>query len=1182
MFGKNFRKRGDVLDNYEKYDETVHRSRRAKKGMKEVPASSVENTQPNLSNTDEGYISTSQAVENVSSVQTTAVNDGSSSMNPAGIEGAIFAGAASVEAVGETSAEEYAPTNEAYTADETAVEPSYEAGSVSADDTTAGGSFAEEMAKAKNKKKEKKKNKTRHTIWRIIKWIILIGIICGILACGAVFLYVGKIIKDTPEVDTSNVYSLLSQTSTIYDMNGDIIEDIFSSGNRTLMDIQDVPDYTKYAFIALEDKTFETHHGFNVIRIFGAIKEAILNHTGPSGTSTITQQLARNLFLSDTMTERSYERKIKEAYIAYTLEKKMTKDEILETYLNTVNFGDVYGVQTAAQAYFSKDISEVTIAESALLAAIPQLPNSYKPILMVAADSVTEDTEGLVVKGEDYAYVLNEDGRNRMLTCLKLMHEQGYITDEEYAEAKEVQIADMVNPNTEALTINSNYFADYVIGVVIADLQEEYGYDYSEASSMVYNGGLNIYTTLDPQAQSVVEKEFDNNANFPQPVNYTRDSAGNILNKNGGVLLYAYSNYISSDNTFKLKSDEYKMNDDGSLTIYAGKRLAIYNTTVQGETDYSVEFKSMYTIEGGYFYSIPGGYLNIPQKYKSRDGNDNLVVSADFFTDYPDFFVKDGDTLSTKGFSLKQKTIQPQSAMTIIDNETGAIRAMIGGRQIEGRMLFNRAVSTRQPGSSIKPLAVYSAALQRSYELEAAGEYFPFVDNGYDTQGDTMWGDYLTAASIVNDEPTRINGKIWPKNSYNGYRGLMTFRVALQQSVNVCAVKILSQVGVDYSYDTVERYGITSLQGDSDKNLAALGMGGMTVGVSTLEMASAYTTFVNDGVHKSYSCYTSVTNRSGDTILEPNITETEVLNSGVAWIMRDILQTVVSEGIGKYAYVSGEKVGGKTGTTSDSYDIWFDGFTANYSASIWIGNDVNIKLSSMSPMAATLWGKIIAQCNNARGGTYSGKPDNVVSATIDLSSGLLSTGKGATRTEYFTKGTEPTRKGSLYSEVLVCAQSGYLATPACPETETVSVIQVNKKKDDDSESKVSGGKGAPRYYCNLHNPDPSHYPTEPGKKVTIVDTHEEEPDPVTDNKNDGKDNDKKTDKDNGTPAVIIIDEDDSDNGKNNDKKDPAPIVVPDPVVPDDPDPAVPDDPTSGDTGTGDSGSGDSGESGAEE
>ena len=934
--------------------------------------------------------------------------------------------------------------------------------------------------------------------YRLNKKQFLKFVICIVIAIALVVVaYTATVIVRAPKIETDNIYSLLSQSSVLYDDEGEIIDNIFGDKNRTIVSIDRIPDHVQKAFIALEDKTFESHHGFNIIRIFGAIKDAVFHGGGISGTSTITQQLARNLYLEDKMGERSISRKITEAYYAVILESKLSKDEILEAYLNTVNFGFGYGIQTASQAYFSKDIEDVTIAEAAALAAMPQAPTAFALVQQVSSSDITENTENLIVKNGDEAYVWNDAAAGRMKTCLQLMLEQGYITEEQYNEAYETEIKDMVNPTIDALNTVSNYFADYVIKTVIEDIQKEYGYDYNRASEMVYNGGLQIYTTMDSQAQAVVEKEFKKDSNFPQPMGYSKDKNGNIKNPNGGILLYAYSNYIESDGSFKLRKSEYKKNEDGSLTIYKGKRLLIYNTTVQGATDYSVEFKSMYTIEDNKFYSIPGGYLNIPQEYKSRDSEDNLIISAKFFEDYPEFFTQEGEKLSTKDYSLKQKVIQPQSAMTIIDNKTGAIKAMIGGRKTVGRMLFNRATSPRQPGSSIKPVAVYAPALQLSFDLASEGEEFTAVDNGFDKQGAELWGNYLTAASIVDDEPTKINGKIWPVNSYRAYRGLYTFRTALQQSVNVCAVKILSQVGVDYAYEIAERFGLTTLvkEGDSnDLNLAALGMGGMTKGATTLEMASAYSTFVNNGIHKSYSCYTKVTNRNGDVLLEPTVTETEVLNPGVAWIMRDVLQTVVSEGIGSYARVSGEKVGGKTGTTSDSYDIWFDGFSANYSASIWIGNDVNIKLSSMSPMAASLWGKIMGQIDGAKGGTYSERPSNVVSAKIDTKSGLLATDASAsTRTEYFTSGTEPKESGSLNRTAQICSDSGYLATPSCSHTYSKSGVMrpyIPNKKVGDYKSEL------PHYYCNLHNPNPEVYPTEPGKDVTIVEEPIIDPEPV--------------------------------------------------------------------------------------
>lgn len=943
-----------------------------------------------------------------------------------------------------------------------------------------------------NGQKHKKKKKHKLNKKQFLKFLVCIFLAMALLC----MTYVGVIIMKAPKIETDNIYSLLSQSSVLYDDKGEIIDNVFADQNRTIVEINQIPENVQNAFIALEDKTFKTHHGFNIVRIFGAIKDALLGGGSISGTSTITQQLARNLYLTDTMQERSLSRKITEAYYAVILEKNLSKSEILEAYLNTVNFGSGYGVQTAAQAYFSKDIEDVTLFEAAALAAMPQLPTTYALVKQVSVDSITEDTDNLIKKNGDYAYVWNDTAASRIKLCLKLMLEQGYISQADYDEAVQTEIKDVVNPNADALNDVSNYFADYVITQVIQDLQDQLGYDHQKAQQMVYNGGLQIYTTMDSQAQSVIEKEYKKDDNFPQPIGYSKDSKGNIRSKSGGTLLYAYSNYIESDGTFKLRSSEYQWNDDGSLTIFAGKRLAIYNTTVGGKTDYSVELKSMYSIKNGKFYSIPGGYINIPQPYKSRDKDNNLVVSAQFFKDYPDFFEKDGKKLSTKDFSLRQKVIQPQSAMTIVDNKTGAIKAMIGGRKTTGRMLFNRATATRQPGSSIKPVAVYAPALQRSFDLQAAGETFPLVDNGFDQQGTNLWGDYITTASIVDDEPTRINGKYWPVNSYRSYRGLYTFRTALQQSVNVCAVKILAQVGVDYAFDIAERFGLTTLvkKGDSnDLNLAALGMGGLTKGVSTLEMASAYSVFVNDGKLKSSTCYTKVTNKAGDMILEPQTTESDVLDAGVAWIMRNVLQTVVSEGIGSYARVSGANVGGKTGTTSDSYDIWFDGFTANYSASIWIGTDVNIKLSSMSPKAATLWGKIMGQIDGAKGGTYSKRPGNVVSAAIDTKSGMLAVeGGSATRTEYFTSGTQPKEGGTLKQTVAICDESGELATPSCGSTYSETGIMrpyIPNKKVRDYANEL------PHYYCHLHNPNPEVYPANPKKDVTIVEEPEQPPDP---------------------------------------------------------------------------------------
>lgn len=957
-----------------------------------------------------------------------------------------------------------------------------------------------------NPRPKKNKTKKKHiiTFWTILKLLIVMGL----LVCIGVAGYVANIIKNTPPIETDNIYSMLSQSSVMYDSKGNVIDNIYRDQNRTVASISEIPQSVQNAFIALEDKTFKTHHGFNVVRIFGAIYNSVRYNVPISGTSTITQQLARNLYLEDEMSKRDIDRKVREAYIAHILEKRLSKDEIMEAYLNTVNFGGGYGIQAAARSYFDKDVSELNLQESVALAVMPNQPTAYALVLTIPLDMATEYKDRIIYTRGEYAYIWNDAGESRMKMGLKLMLDQGMITQEEYEANKNICVKDIVNPSMEDANVEANYFADYVIATVIKDLQTQYGYDYEKAANMVYSGGLKIHTTLDSQAQRIVEKEFKKSSNFPSPTGYRTDGSGNILDKYGKILLYKYSNYFTDDGFFRLKSSEYKMRDDGSLLLKKNKRLLFYKTEVNGTVDYSIEFKNMYRIKKGKFYSISGGYLSIPQSYKSITENGNIIVSAKFFEDFPDFFKQDGDRLATDNFTLRAEVIQPQSAMVIINNKTGAIVAMQGGRQTKGRMLYNRAVNPRQPGSSIKPIAVYSAALQRSYELSQAGEEYPFVEPGFDTQGAHLWGDYITAGSIVNDEPLRVNGKIWPKNSYNGYRGLYTFRTALQQSVNVCSVKILAQVGVDYAYKHTLKFGLTTLIGEgaqNDVNLAGLGVGGMTNGTTPLEMASAYTVFVNDGIHKSHYCYKKVTTRSGATILEPARTSDEVLNPGVAWIMRDILKSVVSQGIAGNAKIAGEQVGGKTGTTDESVDIWFDGFTPKYTAALWIGNDVNIKLSSMSPMAASLWSKIMSQVKRAKGGEYGKKPDNVIRAEFDASSGLLpdeNSKKKYTRSDYFIKGTVPKESGSYYKTVTVCTETGFLATPGCPDTKKLTGFDFPYEVKKDKKNKTTT-KTLPKYYCYLHNTDPEMYPVDPKYEgmINIVepyDPNSETPDPFPD------------------------------------------------------------------------------------
>jgi len=678
---------------------------------------------------------------------------------------------------------------------------------------------------------------------KVIRAILLIFLI-GFLAAGiGVGGYVAYTISSADPIDPNKLYDSVSLNSYILDKDGNQVQTLHFGEDRDIVSIENIPANMKNAIIAIEDKTFYQHHGFNFKRMIGAVWNSIRGNGEISGTSTITQQLARNVYLPNIKSQRTVKRKLVEMYYAWRIENTLSKDEILEAYLNTVYFGyGAYGVGSAADTYFSKNVKDLSLTECAALAALPQAPDTYA--LLQNDEGDTQVAKGIYT---------NDASKDRRFLVLDLMAEQKYINQEDADEAKK-DLEDFINPNLDKASSVNTYFCDYVISQVTKDLMETYGMEEDAAQQMVYTGGLQISSTLDTSIQNVIYNEFLNDYNFPWA----------------------------------------------------------------SET--------------------------------------------------------------------------PQAAMVITDVNNGNIVAMMGGRNASGEHLFNRAVNPRQPGSSIKPLSVYSAALQKSADYAKDGKSFPFVTHDHDRQGTTGWGNYITAGSRVTDERMYFNGTVWPYNVTRRFSGRQTFRTALQQSINTCAVKIQLQVGDEYSINMLKNYGLTTVDEEgavSDVNPAALALGAMTNGVTPLEMSLAYAAFANGGVRYEPICYTQVSDKDGKVLLESKKKGKQVLDEDVAWIMNDLLRSVVSRGIAYNAAISGVSVGGKTGTTNDQYDIWFDGFTPKYAAALWIGTDHNVQMSSMSGTAAALWSKIMSQFPND--GEYPEQPSSVVYQWG----------------EYYTQGTQP-------------------------------------------------------------------------------------------------------------------------------------------------------------------------------
>ena len=542
------------------------------------------------------------------------------------------------------------------------------------------------------------------------------------------------------------------------------------------------------------------------------------------------------------------------------------------------------------------------------------------------------------------------------------MLEQGKISKEEYDLAMDEDIRAELAPNQDDTAQITSYFADYCINEVKTDLMDELKLDEEEASNMIYQNGLKIYSTLNVDMQTAAEARFAVTSNLPNVTGLRRDGNRNILNPKGEIMLYNKDNYFNPDGSFTLHPDEYVLQDDGSLAILNGHRLHIYSTKVNGKNNVQIEFKDLYTYQDSLFYSINGGYFTeISPEFISRDNDDNAVISAEFMEKNPDYFVEDagGITVSSAHFILRQMTIQPQAAMVVTDFTNGQIKVMVGGRNLTGKLLYNRADNPRQPGSAIKPIGVYGPAIQSGVEKN------------------TQW----TAGTTIEDSENIVNGRVWPRNWYRKYKGWITLRTCVEQSVNVPSVRLLNDIGAEYSVKYLKANGISTIveSGDvNDMNPAALALGGMTKGLTPIEIASAYGTFPNGGEYVQPVSYTKVEDSNGNVIMEKNPEKRQVYDKGVAFIMTDILRTAVTNGIAGRASFGSQPVGGKTGTTNENYDAWFVGFTPQFCASIWIGNDINIELSEGSGTAASLWSKVMKDVTAGfEYGSFRKRPDNV-------------------------------------------------------------------------------------------------------------------------------------------------------------------------------------------------------------
>jgi len=414
-------------------------------------------------------------------------------------------------------------------------------------------------------------------------------------------------------------------------------------------------------------------------------------------------------------------------------------------------------------------------------------------------------------------------------------------------------------------------------------------------------------------------------------------------------------------------------------------------------------------------------------------------------------------------FKTKDGNYDPdlQSAMVIIDYKKGNVVGLIGGAGEKTTLRgLNRATQmTRSPGSNMKPIGVYGPGLEKGV---------------------------LTSAMTFDDVPAtyKLGTQVWTIKNYDGkYRGLCNIRKAIEVSGNIVAVKALQEkVGTEYSYEFLKDLGITTLT-TSDKNSpASLALGGMSLGVSPLELAAAYGTVANNGVYVEPKLYTQVKDRNGETVLEKKSEVRDVMTKENAYILTDMLRTVTtgSEGTARAAQLTGIDVAAKTGTTSDDKDRWFTAYTPYYVGAVWFGYDTPKYINVASNPGTKVWKAIMSKIHADLEPATFQKPSGVISVEICRDSGLIATEackndlRGSrVASEIFNakNGTIPSEKCTVHEYVAVCPDSFKLANPKCLDvTGTINIVRLNRhyKEGDPTAKPWDYEYEIPTTYCEYH------------------------------------------------------------------------------------------------------------------
>lgn len=935
----------------------------------------------------------------------------------------------------------------------------------------------------------------------LIVFLILmsVGVVFAGLSGGAIL----EVMKTAPEIDANIIKYEMSQNSTIVDEDGNEVDSIATKEYREIVDYDKIPAHLKQAFVAVEDERFYKHPGLDPQSIIGSAIENFKAGGIVRGGSTITQQLARNTYLDN---DQTYERKIREIYLALEIEKNLSKDEILGAYLNRVFMGqNSYGVQAAAKTYFDKDVSELNLAQCAALAGIVQSPSDNSLYKAIKISEVTDQRVlgEFTIEGERYAAVFNPAPFEREMYVLDKMLERGYISKKEYEDAKNFDVASSIVPAERTNTEIASYFNSLLEKQVVDKLMQTYNMSENQAWDRLYYGGLRITTTIDPDMQKQLESIYSDFSSYlmgdtsgwsSAPLLDLRyDDYGNIINSDGNLIYYSKANILNENNDIRLRNDEAWFDEDGNIVLSTNK--AYLDQT-------NLKFRDYYSLDetNKNLRTHKTGFISFKTNDDIRLNDDkNIVISKKYLESNPKLFTYYDD----ETFSINKDfydidlngVIQPQASTVVMDQENGHIKAIMGGRDQSGVRILDRASAIpRQPGSSIKPIATYTPALDNGFNLATGVDDVPLIMN-------------------EDDQP-------WPKNVYDYYEGVVPVRKAIERSINTIAVRTLNEVGIPTSMDYLKNFGIIKEDGNdnfvteaenaktNDENLAALGVGAMTHGLTNLEMTAAYAALANKGEYNEPLTFSKIEDSTGKVLFDSeNVIKHQVTSEETAYQITSALQST-GQSYGNI-YVNGNDFATKTGTTDDYVDFWCVGYTPYYTVGIWMGSDdQSIRMNGTSiQRAALMWNTINNQILEGYEPRTFERPESIVEMEVDTMSGKLPTElsymdpRGTVTTEIFGPKNKPTKEDDVHTLVSIDTRNNLLASDVTPSWAIALVSYLKPKSNYDPKEFNDIYPRDWQYRAPTQYSDLIYVAPLPDYNSGIDDEDKDEEDENTDNKN---------------------------------------------------------------------------------